>query len=93
MHTPKRGERHGLLIKERDAYVDERGTDGLPDDSIYSGLLVDQLAHPKAREAEIVGRAREFGAPPGAEKEAPVGKGLPKFLPASSHRRAFGAPQ
>ena len=62
VHTPKRGDNHWLLIKERDGHVDERGTEAFPDDSIYSGLLVDQLAHPQRREAEIVSRARELGA-------------------------------
>ena len=63
VHTPKRGGNHWLLIKERDGYVDERGTEAFPDDSIYSGLLVDQLAHPEDREAEIVAKARGLGAP------------------------------
>jgi len=62
VHTPKRGGNHWLLIKERDGYVDERGSEAFPDDSIYSGLLVDQLAHPEKREAEIVEQARELGA-------------------------------
>ncbi len=62
VHTPKRGGNHWLLIKERDGYVDERGTEAFPDDSIYSGLLVDQLAHPQDREAEIMDMARELGA-------------------------------
>ena len=66
VHTPKRGGNHWLFIKERDGYVDERGTDAFPDDSIYSGLLVDQLAHPQDREAEIVAKARELGAPGGS---------------------------
>ena len=65
-HTPKRGGNHWLLIKERDGHVDERGTEAFPDDSIYSGLLVDQLAHPQDREAEIVAKARELGAPGGS---------------------------
>ena len=62
VHTPKRGGNHWLLIKERDGYVDERGTEAFPDDSIYSGLLVDQLARPEVREAEILEQARELGA-------------------------------
>ena len=66
VHTPKRGGNHWLLIKERDGHVDERGTEAFPDDSIYSGLLVDQLAHPQNREAEIVAKARELGAPGGS---------------------------
>ena len=68
-----------MLIKERDAHVDERGTDALPDDSIYSGLLVDQLPHSEVREAEIVGRARELGA----QGDAPVGKALSVMLATS----------
>ena len=66
VRTPKRGGSHWLLIKERDGHVDERGTEAFPDDSIYSGLLVDQLAHPQDREAEIVAKARELGAPGGS---------------------------
>ena len=62
VHTPKRGENHWLLIKERDGHVDERGTEAFPDDSIYSGLLVDQLAHPQEREAEISNQARAASA-------------------------------
>ena len=65
LHTPKRGDNHWLLIKERDGHVDERGTEAFPDDSIYSGLLVDQLAHAQEREAEIVDKVRELGVPGG----------------------------
>ena len=64
VHTPKRGENHWLLIKERDGHVDERGTEAFPDDSIYSGLLVDQLVHPQEREAEILNQARAASASP-----------------------------
>ena len=70
VHTPKRGDNHWLLIKERDGYVDEGGTEAYPDDSIYSGLLVDQLMDPGEREVEILDRARELGA----DKEAPPAK-------------------
>ena len=59
VHTPKRGDNHWLLIKERDGYVDERGTGAFPEDSIYSGLLVDQLADPKKREREILAASGE----------------------------------
>ena len=71
VHTPKRGGNHWLLIKERDGYVDERGTEAFPDDSIYSGLLVDQLVRPGEREGEIEEQARRLGAgagSPGAGK-------------------------
>ena len=70
VHTPKRGENHWLLIKERDGYVDERGTEAFPDDSIYSGLLVDQLAHPQEREAELLNQALELVAVRGSSKSA-----------------------
>ncbi len=66
VHTPRRGDNHWLLIKERDGYVDEQGMEAFPDDSIYSGLLVDQLAHPEDRQAEIVDKARELGAQGGS---------------------------
>ena len=70
VHTSKRGGNHWLLIKERDGHVDERGTEAFPDDSIYSGLRVDELAHPLEREAEVLNKAREFMAPSGSSKSA-----------------------
>ena len=84
VHTPKRGDNHWLLIKERDGYVDERGTDAYPDDSIYSGLLVDQLSDPGEREAEILGWAHELGA----EKEAPPAQKM-KVMLATSREEPF----
>ncbi len=84
VHTPKRGHNHWLLIKERDGYVDESGTEGYPDDSIYSGLLVDQLLEPGQREAEILARARELGA----EKESPSAKKM-KVMLATSREEPF----
>jgi len=66
VHTPKRGDNHWLLIKERDGYVDERGTGAFPDDSIYSGLLVDELLEPGGKAARLRERALEMGAVEGA---------------------------
>ena len=43
----KRDEKDWLLIKERDVYVEETGTDGYPMDSVFSGLSVDQLKQNK----------------------------------------------
>ena len=50
-----------LFIKETDQWVDERGTDGLPDDSIYSGLLVDQVGRAEERQAEVEARVEALG--------------------------------
>jgi bifunctional non-homologous end joining protein LigD len=62
VHTPKAGENHWLLIKETgDAYVDERGTDLYPDDSIYSGLEVDQLPEAAERRRAVAERAGDAG--------------------------------
>ncbi len=63
VHTPKAGERHWLLIKERDAYVDPRGTAAFPADSIYSGLEVDELPKRGQREEDLARRAERGGAP------------------------------
>ena len=79
VHTPKRGKNHWLLIKERDAFVDERGTQAYPDDSIYSGLLVDELLDPSGRGAEILERARELGA----HKAAPLAREMKAMLATS----------
>ena len=62
VHTPRNGENHWLLIKERDAYVDEGGTDVYPADSIFSGLTVDELAEPEAKRDRIVEAAETAGA-------------------------------
>ncbi len=56
VHTPRAGPNHWLLIKERDGYVDPGGTEVYPDDSIYSGLAVDDL--PRAAEIESALRER-----------------------------------
>ena len=52
-----------LLIKERDAFMDpEGGTDSYPDDSIYSGLTVDQFPRADERAEALAARAAELGA-------------------------------
>lgn len=66
VHTPKAGANHWLLIKERDAHVDRRGTDGYPDESIYSGLRVDDLPRAAEIQAELEARALAAGAKPRA---------------------------
>ena len=62
VHTPRNGENHWLLIKERDGYVDEGGTDVYPADSIFSGLTVDELPEPGQKRDRIVEAARAAGA-------------------------------
>ncbi len=62
VHTPRAGDNHWLLIKERDALVDEGGTEVYPPDSILSGLTVDELADPGAKESRIAAQASEAGA-------------------------------
>ena len=52
-----------LLIKERDAYLDENGsTEDYPDDSIYSGLTVDEFPHADAHAEGVAERVSEAGA-------------------------------
>jgi len=60
------GDNHWLLIKERDAYEDpEGGTDGYADDSILSGLTVDELGAGGDFGARIRKRCADAGATPG----------------------------
>lgn len=62
VHTPRAGANHWLFIKERDGYVDRRGTAVYPDQSIYSGLAVDDLPRAAEIHAERVARALAAGA-------------------------------
>ena len=58
----KQSEKSWLLIKERDSFVREVGTEHYPDDSIYSGLLVDDLKSVGARSEAIVKKIVKLGA-------------------------------
>jgi bifunctional non-homologous end joining protein LigD len=52
-----------LLIKERDGYLDEAAsTEDYPDDSIYSGLTVEEFPHADAHAEAIAERIAEAGA-------------------------------
>jgi bifunctional non-homologous end joining protein LigD len=74
-----------LLIKERDAYLDpEASTEDYPDDSIYSGLTVDEFPHAADRAAELAGRVAELGARPVVVRARDV-----KPMLASSEERPF----
>jgi bifunctional non-homologous end joining protein LigD len=53
-----------LFIKERDAYLDPEGsTSDYPDDSIYSGLTVEELPRSGALARALASRVAELGAP------------------------------
>jgi bifunctional non-homologous end joining protein LigD len=59
----KQAENSWLLIKERDAYEDgEASTEDYPDDSIYSGLSVDDFPRADELAEELAERAAEVGA-------------------------------
>jgi bifunctional non-homologous end joining protein LigD len=58
----KRGKDEWLLIKERDAYASEQGTDDYPHDSVLSGRTVEQVASGDSRAEAIAARLRKAGA-------------------------------
>jgi len=63
----KQAENSWLLIKERDAYMDpDASTEDYPDDSIYSGLTVDDFPHADGRAEELAESLRERGAREGS---------------------------
>ncbi len=62
-----------LLIKERDAYLDpDAETEDYPDDSIYSGLTVEEFPHADERAAELGARVAEAGAAEGTVRAKDV---------------------
>jgi bifunctional non-homologous end joining protein LigD len=74
-----------LLIKERDAYLDpDASTEDYPDDSIYSGLSVDEFPEAEAHARTIGERAVAMGAKP-----SPVHAKDVKLVLASSEERPF----
>lgn len=88
IRTPKAGSDYWLLIKERDAHVDSGGTAVYPDDSIYSGLEVDELPLAGEIEAELRDRALELGA---TERELRAGD--VNVMQATRRRTAFSHPR
>jgi bifunctional non-homologous end joining protein LigD len=59
----RQAENSWLLIKERDAYMDpEKSTADYPDDSIYSGLTVDEFPHADEHAERIAARLEDLGA-------------------------------
>ena len=58
----KRGPKDWLLIKERDAYVSEEGTEGYPADSILSGRTVEDLKANRDVTDTLATQLEELGA-------------------------------
>ena len=58
----KRGKNEWLLIKERDGYASEQGTEDYPQDSVLSGRTVEQLGAGGNPAAEIAARLENLGA-------------------------------
>ena len=71
----RRGPKDWLLIKETDAYVDEAGTGAYPEESILSGLTVEQLKsgeHPGERLLSGINRSLARQAPVDPAKAKPM---------------------
>ena len=58
----RQAENSWLLIKERDKWVDERGGEAYPDESIHSGLTVEELRDPTAVRRALARRLEAAGA-------------------------------
>ncbi len=58
----KRGKDEWLLIKERDGYATQAGTDDYPHDSVLSGRTVEQVGAAEDRGAALAARLRKRGA-------------------------------
>jgi bifunctional non-homologous end joining protein LigD len=58
----KRGKDEWLLIKERDGYATQQGTDDYPHDSVLSGRTVEQVGAGEDRGGTLAARLRKLGA-------------------------------
>ena len=58
----RQAENSWLLIKERDEWVDTGGTPSYPDDSIYSGLTVEERRNPEPVRRALARRLEKAGA-------------------------------
>jgi bifunctional non-homologous end joining protein LigD len=72
----KRAKSEWLLIKERDVYATQQGTDDYPHDSVLSGRTVEQVAGGDERPNEVAERLRELQAP----RHELLAKGLKPML-------------
>ncbi len=80
----RQSEKSWLLIKERDGFVREDGTESYLDDSIYSGLLVDDLPSVDERTEELTRRVAKLGA-----KRQPVDPRKAKTMLATARDEPF----
>jgi bifunctional non-homologous end joining protein LigD len=81
----RQSEKSWLLIKERDAYMDpDKSTEDYPDDSIYSGLTVEEFARADELAEEVHARLEELGA-----KQRPVVAKDVSLMLASTEERPF----
>ena len=88
VRTKAGGGKHWLLIKERDAYQDPQGgTEDYPDDSILSGLTVEELGAGGDFGAALRERCAEWGAP-----EEPVRAATVQVMTAESSDEPFSRP-
>src|SRR5688500_6838025 len=81
----RQAENSWLLIKERDAYMDpDKSTEDYPDDSIYSGLTVDEFPRADEHAEKIVARLEELDA-----KRRVLGADDVSLMLASIQKRPF----
>jgi bifunctional non-homologous end joining protein LigD len=81
----RQSEKSWLLIKERDAYMDpDKSTEDYPDDSIYSGLTVDEFPRADEHAERIAERLEALGA-----KKRVLGADDVTLLLASTEDRPF----
>ncbi len=73
-----------LLIKERDGHASEEGTEDYPQDSIYSGITVQEMKEGVSRAAELRAELVALGAP----EDRVEGKGAKAML-ATAREAAF----
>lgn len=81
----KQSEKSWLLIKERDGHMDPDGsTEDYPDDSIYSGLTVDDFPHADAHAEQLAETLADRDAKPGPLRARDV-----SLMLASSSEKPF----
>jgi bifunctional non-homologous end joining protein LigD len=83
----KQSEKSWLLIKERDGFTREEGTESYADDSIYSGLPVDALLDVGPRTADLSKRMESLGA-----KKGRVDPTKAKIMLAATREEPFSEP-
>lgn len=83
----KQSEKSWLLIKERDGFVRQEGTESYPDDSIYSVLAVDEVPRVDLLTDEMSGRLAELGAKKGSVDARKI-----KIMLATARNEPFSKP-